>query len=368
MTLTRAPTTKLQELIELAAEPSSERRRELLREVTDLFFMNADDHGGRELSLFDDVLLALASDMATEVQAELAERMADADRAPRALVRSLAAAPISVAAPLLARSKALSEQDLLHVVSTRGQEHLRAVSGRDDLTHAVSDMIVERGDDDTLTVLLRNDRADLSRHSSEKAVDRAAQNPALHAAVVERASLPLDLLNEMYFLVEARLRDTITAQNAAIDPQTLDAALEAGRKRLAARDGALPADFAEAEAHVRALNAKGAINPASLVAFLRHGERTRFLVALCELTQIDFHTARRIVDRKDLDALAIVCKAANFDRALFLTFTVLILDPGQGMARAEIYGRLYADLPQDAARRTMRFWKMRRTTGDVAAA
>ena len=47
---------------------------------------------------------------------------------------------------------------------------------------------------------------------------------------------------------------------------------------------------------------------------------------------------------------------------------MLILDPGKGMAKAEEYGRLYADLPKDAALRTMRFWKMRRTTGDVAAA
>ncbi len=362
------PANKLQELIALAAEPSSARRRELLREVTDLFFITPDSHGERETALFDDVLQSLAADMESEVQAELAERMAEAERPPRSLLRTLAAAPIAVAKPVLTRSKALTEDDLLHVVSTRGQEHLRAVSGRDDLTHAVSDIIVERADDRTLNVLLANDQADLSRKASELAVDRASKNPTLHEVVVGRGALPLDLLNEMYFQVEARLRETIAAKNAAVDPHTLDAALEAGRKRLAARDGALPSDFAEAEAHVRGLNARGAINPSSLVAFLRHGERTRFLVALCELTQIDFHTARRIVERKDLDALAIVCKAVNFDRALFLTFTVLILDPGEGMAKAEEYGRLYAELPQDAALRTMRFWKMRRTTGDVKAA
>jgi uncharacterized protein (DUF2336 family) len=359
---------KLAELIALAGEPSSDRRRELLREITDLFFMAPDTHGAREINLFDDVLTSLSAEMESEVQAELAERMADAAQPPKTLLRSLAAGPMAVAEPILTRSGALTQDDLLHVASTRGQDHLRALSGRADLTHAVSDMIVERADDHTLNVLLSNDQAELSRQASEKAVDRAASNPDLHAAVVGRQDLPLDLLNEMYFMVEARLRETITAKNATIDPATLDAALAAGRKRLAARDGALPKDFAEAEAHVRQLNAKGAITPASLVAFLRHGERTRFLVALCELTQIDFHTARRIVDRQDLDALAIVCKAADFDRALFLTFTVLILDPGMGMAKAEAYGRLYADLPKDAALRTMRFWKMRRTTGDVAAA
>jgi uncharacterized protein (DUF2336 family) len=359
---------KLQELIELAQEPSSQRRRELLREVTDLFFLGVDGHGPAEMSLFDDVLTTLCGEMEVEVQAALADRMAEAERAPRALVRTLAAAPIAVAEPLLNRSPALSEADLLHVVSTQGQDHLRAVSTRPGLTAAVSDVIVERGDDYTLGLLLRNEQADLSRKASETAVARAAENPALHEAVVSRKTLPVDLLNEMYFVVEARLRQRIMARNAEIDPVVLEEALEASRKRLAARDGALPPDFAEAETHVRALKRRNAITPSALVAFLRHGERTRFLVALGELTEIDFHTARRLVERKDLDALAVVCKAADFDRALFLTFAVLILDPGQGMARAEEYGRLYAALPKETALRTMRFWKMRRSTGDVAAA
>jgi uncharacterized protein (DUF2336 family) len=362
-----APTAKIQDLIDLGEEPSSLRRRELLRKVTDLFFIAPDAHGAEAMALFDDVLGALAIEMESEVQAELAQRMAGAHRAPRRLLRTLAAAPIAVAEPLLTRSAALSEADLLHVVSTKGQAHLRAVSSRKRVSPAVSDVIVDRADDQTLNVLIRNENAELSRESSEKVVARAAENPALHAAVVERQSLPADLLNEMYFVVEARLRQTIAAKNAAIDPAALDAALEAGRKRMAARDGALPADFAEAEAHARSLRARGALTPAALVALLREGERTRFLAALCELTEIDFHTARRIVERQDLDALAILCKAADFERALFLTFAVLILDAGKGMARAEEYGRLYAELPKDAALRTMRFWKMRRTSGDVAA-
>ena len=105
-----------------------------------------------------------------------------------------------------------------------------------------------------------------------------------------------------------------------------------------------------------------------LAALLRHGERTRFLVAFAELAEIDFHTAKRIVDRQELDALAIICKAADFDRALFLTFAVLILEPGQGHGR----GRgLRPALRRAAARhrpRTLRFWRMRRQTGDIAAA
>jgi uncharacterized protein (DUF2336 family) len=362
-----APTSKLDELIALAREPSSARRRELLREVTDLFFSASGPHGPQEMALFDGVLATLAAEMEQAVRAELSARMSDSPLP--ALARNLARdEDFAVAAPVLAHSTALTESDLLDVARTRGQEHLRAISGRGDLSEAVSDTVVERGDDVTLGVLLSNASAPLSREAAEAVVDRAQANPALHQAVVDRQTLPIDLLNEMYFVVEARLRDQILARNAEVDPAMLDQALAAGRLKLAERDGTLPSDYAEAVAHVRRLQKTGAMTPSALAALLRHGERTRFVVALSELSEIDFHTARRIVDRQELDVLAIICRAADFDRALFLTFAVLILEPGKGMAVAEDYGRRYAELPRDAALRTIRFWRMRRRTGDVAAA
>jgi uncharacterized protein (DUF2336 family) len=263
----------------------------------------------------------------------------------------------------------LSDDDLLHVANTQGQDHLRAISQRPSLSSVVSDAIVERGDDRTLGVLLRNQGATLSRESEETAVDRAFENPELHEAVVRRKDLPVDLLNEMYFLVEARLRHEILERNAEIDPAELDRALAAGRKQLATRDGALPADFTAVEVEIRALRQKNAISPPVLAGFLRNRETTKFLVALCELAEIDFHTARRILERRELDALAIVCKAADFDRSLFLTFAVLILDrDANALGRAREYGELYEGLARDVAQRTIRFWRMRRQTGDVAAA
>ena len=52
--------SKLHDLIEMAHEPSSERRRELLRGVTDLFFATEGAQGAEELGLFDDVMSQLA--------------------------------------------------------------------------------------------------------------------------------------------------------------------------------------------------------------------------------------------------------------------------------------------------------------------
>ncbi len=362
--------TKLHDLIDLAQEPSSERRRELLRGVTDLFFASGDARGAGEMALFDDVMSQLAGEMEEAVRVELAQRMATAEAAPAGLISNLARdASIEVASPVLQGSSALTEADLIAVIRSRGQDHMRAISRRSAVSEAVSGAIVERGDDHTLQTLLANEGAQMSRETHEAVVDRAVQNPALHAAVVQRASLPIDLLNEMYFVVEARLRDTIMQRNAEVDPGALDAALAVGRKQLAARDGALPSDYDEAEKAVRAMRQRGAITPPVLAGFLRNRETTKFLVALSELAEIDFHTARRILERRELDALSIVCKAAGFERSLYLTFAVLILDREENaMGRAREYGELYEALPREAAQRTIRFWRMRRQTGDVAAA
>ena len=357
----------LEDLIALAHEPSSGRRRELLRRVTDLFFA-ASAVSPSEARAFDGVFCTLAQDMETDIRAELADRFADAATAPAGLAAQLARDCIEVALPILSNAKLLTEADLIEVARTQGQSHLRAVSARPGLSEAVSDAIVERGDDETLGVLVRNDAAALSRWASETVVERAAANPELQAAVVTRRSLPLDLLNEMYFVVEARLRQHILARNAAADPKAVEAALAAARTRLAARADAAPEDLAEAEAEIDKLASRHRLNAPTLLGYLRSNQRTHFTVGLARLAEVDASTVRTIMDRCDLDALAVVCKAAELDKSMFLTFAVLACGGRDAMSRAAVYGKLYAELPRDTALRTLRFWRIRCESGEAMAA
>ncbi|WP_339913305.1 DUF2336 domain-containing protein [uncultured Brevundimonas sp.] len=352
--------SRLPELIALAEEGSSEKRRTLLRELTDHFF-GTPQHTAAETALYDAVLAKLAGEMETAVRAELAGRFATTPDAPAGLVRSLANDEALVAVPILRASPVLSDEDLLGVVRTSSQEHLRAISTRPSVSEAVADGIVEHGDDETLGTLLRNDGAQLSRSASEAAVDRARTNPTLHEATVARRALPADLLNDMYFVVEARLRQQILEQNARMDPVLLETALAAGRTRVATDDGALPADYAECLATVEDLRAANQLTAQTLARFLRTDGQTSFLIALSQLSDIDFHTTKQIVDRRDLDALAVICRSADLDRALFLTYAVVLLNnDGGAMSKAQEYARMYTDLTRDAAQRTLRFWRMRR--------
>ena len=360
--------SRLHDLIALAQEPSSRHRRELLRRVTDIFLAEAPVRSPAEAKSFDAVFCTLAEEMAADVRAELSARFSDASVAPVALAARLARDCIEVALPILSNAKLLTEADLLDVARTRGQDHLRAVSTRPGLSEAVSDVIVERGDDETLATLASNDQAALSRRASETVVERAIANPALQEAVVQRASLPLDLLNEMYLVVEARLRDHIRARTAAADPATLEPALKMARVRLAARAQPGAADLAEAIGEVDKAAARGRLNAATLLGFLRSGQRAHFCAGLGRMADVDVETVRTVVERSDFDAMAIVCKAADLDKSMFLTFAVLTYAGRDAMNRAAAYGKLYMDLPRDTAQRTLRFWRIRCEAGEAAAA
>ncbi|MBU4040908.1 MAG: hypothetical protein KKG27_14215, partial [Alphaproteobacteria bacterium] len=83
MTVASTP-SRLPELIALAEEGSSEKRRALLRELTSHFFGSA-TRTAAEDALYGTVLASLAAEMETAVRAELSARFARAPDAPHAL-------------------------------------------------------------------------------------------------------------------------------------------------------------------------------------------------------------------------------------------------------------------------------------------
>jgi uncharacterized protein (DUF2336 family) len=352
--------TRFAKLVDLARTPDSEQRRELLREVTDLFFETSDNRNERESALFDDVLQLVAAEMQDEVLAELANLFADAADAPVGLMRDLASHSFEVAGPVLLKSRALDEKTLLQVVNYQSQQHIKAVAQRKDVSEAVSDAIVKFGDDHALDALIRNDGAQISRTSMEVAVDRARGNSMLHEGVVKRRDTPLDLLNEMYFVVESRLRDQILTRNASVDPATLDAALAKARARMHKSAGEVSSEAKNAMKFIQEKKNSGELSARLLVSLYRESKLTHFMYGLAELTSVDHTTVSDLIDRRDLDGLAMICRAANVERPLYVTMAVLIGGGDEAMSRAEEFGKMYNAVPVEAAQRAMRFFKLRK--------
>jgi len=281
-------------------------------------------------------------------------------------MRDLANHSFEIAGPVLRNSRALDEQTLLQVVNYQSQQHIKAVAQRADVPETVSDAIVKFGDDNALDALIRNDGAKISRVSMEAAVDRARGNTFLHEGVVKRGDLPLDLLNEMYFVVENTLRDQIMKRNASVDPATLDAALAKARSRMNRAAGDMTAEAKNAMAFIQSKKNSGELNARLLVSLYREAKQTHFLYGLSEITNLEPDTVADLINRRDIDGLAMICRAAGIERPLFVTLAVLACGGDEAMQRAEEFGRMYNNVPIEAAQRAMRFFKVRKGAAQAA--
>lgn len=355
-----AVVTRLNQLEDLAREKSSERRRALLREVTDLFFETPPEEGQAAATEFENVLTLLAEQTAEEARQELSERFADSPMAPHGLVLKLAQDAIQVAAPILTRSSVLSEQDLVSLADSVDQSHLQAISKRDTVPEQVSARIVQRGDDHTLATLVRNEGAQLSRESFETVTERAERSPVIQGPLVERSDTPTDLLSDLMLTVENRLRERILERFNEVDPAELEVAMAKSHDRLASRmkdDKAL----AEAEKFIRTKAVRKQLDGNLLVRLLRDKEYLKFQVGFAEMADIDVTAARRAIDQPSIDPLALICKAAGFEKALFVTLAILRHENAQDAFKdAKALGSLYDAVDAGDADRALRFYRMRK--------
>ncbi len=356
-----AVATKLHKLTELAKEKSSDRRRALLREVTDLFFDAPPERESATHRQFDAVLQSLASQTAQGAREELAKRFADAPLAPKGLILQLAKDAIEVAAPILSNSGVLSEDDLVTIVHESGQAHIRAIAERAAVPERLSHAIVERGDDITVAALVENGGAKMARETFETVTRRAETSAVLQKPLVEREDTPVDLLNDLTMVVETTLRSQIMDRFEALEPGVLEAALAASRQRLQSRLSE-DQDIAEAQKAVDKAKMRKELDGALLVRFLREKKRAHFCVGFAEIAGVDYEAARRALDHESPDGLALICKAAGIEKALFVTIAVLRAGASEGAFNdARTIGQSYDALSPADAERAMRFWKMRKS-------
>tara|TARA_R110000868_G_scaffold11516_4_gene56321 strand:+ start:6224 stop:7306 length:1083 start_codon:yes stop_codon:yes gene_type:complete len=359
-----AVNSKLNSLVELAKERSSDRRRTLLREVTDMFFDAPPERDTPMSQEFDQVLSRLAEETAQEARQELAERFADTPLAPHGVLLQLARDAIEVAGPILARSCGLSEEDLLSIAAQGEQQQLKAISRRSEVSERLSDTIVRHGDDETVAVLVRNEGARLSRETFETVAQRAERSEVLQAPMVNRADTPADLLSDLMLTVENHLREHILERFDGMDPAVVEQALAASHARLGQRMKD-DQELQEARKYIRGMAVRKMLNGGLLARLLRERETTKFQVAFAEMTGVDIVAARRAIEQDCIDPLALICRSAGFDKALFVTLAVLRSNSTEDAFRdARELGALYDRVSLEDAERAMRFWRMRR---DVAA-
>ncbi len=189
--------TPIEALLQLANEDSSEKRRELLRAVTDLF-MSTETVNEEQSQLFDDVMTRVADDAGTEGRRELSSRIAPVGHAPRGIINKLARDDeIDVAAPVLTESPVLSDDDLVQITETKSQDHLAAVSERKEIATRVTDVLIEHGNSKVLRNVSGNTGAMLSDTGARTLSAKADDDNTIQRNLFRRDDLPPEVALEV---------------------------------------------------------------------------------------------------------------------------------------------------------------------------
>ena len=162
--------------LEAAVSAGSDLRRiEMLTRITDLFVGGAERFSEEQIGVFDDVMARLVGAIEAKARAILAQRLAPIANAPSGVVHILAFDDdIEVAQSVLQHSERLQDSALLANANSKSQRHLFAISRRRQLSEAVTDILVQRGDREVVYSVARNAGARFSEAGFRTLVTRAA--------------------------------------------------------------------------------------------------------------------------------------------------------------------------------------------------
>ncbi|MCE9522120.1 MAG: DUF2336 domain-containing protein [Alphaproteobacteria bacterium] len=352
---------QFQRLIELAKEPSSDKRRELLRQVTDVFLDNAPSYSATERDHFGVILGHVAADMDIAVRKQLSKQFANVPSAPHSLILQLANDEFGVAKEVLLKSTVLTDDDLIAIARNHTQEKLEAIAGRHTVSEAVSHALVENGDDQIVVKLISNTGAKVSRETMTRVVERSENNEALQAPLIARTDMPPDMLQDMFTFVSGELRAKITKTLESLPPEVIDAAFKEAEKGFAEDMRQARASERRAMAYVNELIRLKKLTEPQLHELLRNNKNVEFVHAFARLVDVDLKTVRRIFNTCNVEGVAVMCKSARFDRATF-TAVIFFLDPTpkRSLQVANELAPLYDRVSPESAQRVLRFWRVRK--------
>ncbi|HEY8383883.1 MAG TPA: DUF2336 domain-containing protein [Microvirga sp.] len=357
------------EVEDAIASKDPARRIETLRRITDLFVAQEAHFTEGHVELFDEVILRLARDLEQRARRELSERLADLDKAPRKVIRSLAFdLNGAIAQPVLERSHRLDEDDLVMIARARGQEHLLAMSKRVSLSERVTDVLVHRGDGQVVRSVASNEGARFSDRSFNELVDKARADEDLQAVLRLRRDIPAKTMARLLEAAQSKARQTLTQEHgpgAAGDvSRALDGAAAAQRRDTAALDKGL----AEAVAAVESRAKAGTIAEDVVIDWVRRGRIDEALAALAHLARIPVEIVANAYRSPHHDPLLFILRSVRFSWGSLKAFLTAKLGGGATPDILRGAFEAFQQLSVPTAQRVVRFTVAReRTSQDDAA-
>jgi len=304
----------------LQADPSAAGRAKLARRFGEGFDQIA---AGGTRDLARSILELLVRDVESEVRKSLSEAVATAKLLPAETARRLAHDTIEVAAPVLQKSPALSDQELIEIVRTNAVQYALAVAGRERLSDELSDTLVTHGDERVVVRLIGNLGAELSERTLKHIADDYSAHKAVQERLVKRPALPPEFIEQMVAVITDRVAWNLI-ENQRMAPEQARAMIEGVRERAAISLTAREHGDQQRMRALRELKGRGDLVADDVLVLLREGDIAGFEIGMALHADLDVGHVQRLAYNQDRRFLAALCARAGFSTPHYITLRMAL--------------------------------------------
>ena len=358
----------LDELEEVLARQDIGRRAEALRRITDLFVAASSRYSDEQIALFDEVMGRLIEEIGTSARAAFGQRLAEHANAPPNIMRALALDDeIQVAEPVLQRFERLDDMTLVESAKTKSQSHLLAISRRQNLAEAVTDVLVERGNGEVALSTARNFSAKLSNFGYTTLVQRSKDDDGLALSVWSRPEIPRQHMLQLF----ARASEAVRAKLEATDPRRAELirSLVAGASdKIQAEARDTITGYAQTRAAIEALHAAGELGATQVTAFACDKRFDETAIALSLMGDLPTGLVERAIVSQRPEQILVLAKAIGL--AWETTKEILLLQGGSRRGSThdlEECAATFARLQRSTAKQAIAFYRLRARAADSTA-
>ena len=212
----------------LLHESSAEFRAETVAKIAVEYETGDMDDGARQIA--EDIFRHLARDVEVRVRQALSENLKESRIVPHDVALTLAKDVIAVAEPILKSSQVLTDEDLVEIIETQPAASLVAIAQRATVPEAVSEALVDNGDEIVVVTLVANQGAEVSETTFGKVLDTYPENDKVKESVVRREKLPVKLAERLVTMVSAHLQEHLV-KNHELSPEVAAGVIKQSREK-----------------------------------------------------------------------------------------------------------------------------------------
>jgi uncharacterized protein (DUF2336 family) len=268
---------------------------------------------------------------------------------------------------VLSRSPVLSEPDLIGSASTQSQGHLLAIAQRETISEVITDILIERGEQQVVHAVAMNAGAQISDDGFGELVMRASGDVELALHVGTRRDIPRHHFLKLLETASASVCSRLVAANptlAEIVQETVTEVIDDINGEVRRHSAA----HTKAKFRIKRLSEWKELREVDVHAGARAQDFEKTVTALAALAGCGIEVAERAVLNENPGAVQIIAKAAGCSWATAKALLLMtVAERKMSKKDLERARENFEQLERRTAQRVLEFYEARRHTLTHAA-